>query len=53
MEAWGRSAEKERSRTLPFSLVQAETSNQTCQALLNNERSYVNSFCIKTPKSIF
>ncbi|MEH1876518.1 MULTISPECIES: hypothetical protein [unclassified Nostoc] len=34
--------------SLPFSLVQAQTSNQTCQALLNNERTYhVNWYPVK------
>ncbi|PHM05849.1 hypothetical protein [Nostoc sp. 'Peltigera malacea cyanobiont' DB3992] len=34
--------------SLPFSLVQAQTSNQTCQALLNEERTYdVNWYPVK------
>ncbi|MEH2440554.1 tetratricopeptide repeat protein [Nostoc sp.] len=33
--------------SLPFSLVQAQTSNQTCQALLSNERSYINWYPVK------
>ncbi|MEH2251917.1 hypothetical protein [Nostoc sp.] len=33
--------------SLPFSLVQAQTSNQTCQTLFNNERSYVNWYPVK------
>ncbi|MEH2291985.1 hypothetical protein [Nostoc sp.] len=33
--------------SFPFSLVQAQISNQTCQTLLNNERSYADWYPVK------
>ncbi|MHC5725503.1 MAG: hypothetical protein ACYTXY_15470 [Nostoc sp.] len=33
--------------SLPFLLVQAQTFNQTCETLLNNERSYVKWYPVK------